>query len=137
MTNPKYDSTYVFTNDFPALLEECPEPSNSEDPLFKTEAAKGTCRVMCFSSKSNVTIPMMAVDEIVKVNMIQESELLGPQIGFLRSQGFLKYTKKNAQNILSERIQEVTVTGEYSTKSDIKQRKIDILINYTRETRSI
>ena len=69
MTNPKYESTFVFTNDFPALLEECPEPPSSEDPLFKTEAAKGTCRVMCFSPKSNVTVPLMAVDEIVKVSI--------------------------------------------------------------------
>lgn len=66
-TNPKYESTFVFTNDFPALLEECPEPEKSEDPLFVTQAAKGTCRVMCFSPKSNITLPLMAVTEIVKV----------------------------------------------------------------------
>ena len=66
-TNPKYESTYVFTNDFPALLEECPDPPKSEDPLFVTEAAKGTCRVMCFSPKSNITLPLMAVVDIVKV----------------------------------------------------------------------
>ena len=66
-TNPKYESTFVFTNDFPALLEECPDPPESEDPLFVTEAAKGTCRVMCFSPKSNITLPLMAVGDIIKV----------------------------------------------------------------------
>ena len=46
-TNPKYDSTFVFQNDFPALLEEVPTPQeNDDDPLFRAGAARGTCRVM-------------------------------------------------------------------------------------------
>ena len=48
-TNPKYDSTFVFQNDFPALLEEVPTPppqENNDDPLFRAGAARGTCRVM-------------------------------------------------------------------------------------------
>ena len=32
---PNYESTYVFENEFPALLENCPEPEESKDPLFK------------------------------------------------------------------------------------------------------
>ena len=69
-TNPKYESTFVFTNDFPALLEDVPSPENSADPLFQAEAAKGTCRVMCFSPKSNITVPLMAKEDLLKV--IQE-----------------------------------------------------------------
>lgn len=65
--NPTYESTFVFTNDFPALLEDVPEPSESDSPLFKSEAAKGTCRVMCFSPKSNVTVPLMSESELVTV----------------------------------------------------------------------
>ena len=57
----------MFTNDFPALLEDCPEPPKTEDPLFVCEAAKGTCKVMCFHPKSNITIPLMAVNDVVKV----------------------------------------------------------------------
>jgi UDPglucose--hexose-1-phosphate uridylyltransferase len=67
-TNPHYESTFVFTNDFPALLEDVPSPPEAkDDPLFRSEAAKGTCRVMCFSPKSNVTVPLMARDDLVKV----------------------------------------------------------------------
>ena len=44
-----------------------PKPEESSDPLFKTDMAKGTCRVMCFSPKSNVTVPIMEIDELVKV----------------------------------------------------------------------
>jgi len=67
--NPQYTSTYVFTNDFPALLTTVPDPKQeeSEDDLFKVQGAQGTCKVMCFSPKSNVTVPQMSVDELVVV----------------------------------------------------------------------
>merc|ERR1712110_127952 len=79
VVNPKYESTFVFTNDFPALLEDVPKPEESSDPLFKTDMAKGTCRVMCFSPKSNVTVPIMEIDELVKVvqEWISQLEELG------------------------------------------------------------
>lgn len=62
--NPDYQSTFVFTNDFPALLEDVPSPPESEDPLFRSAQAKGTCRVMCFHPHTNVTIPLMSTSEI-------------------------------------------------------------------------
>ncbi|CAB3241000.1 unnamed protein product [Arctia plantaginis] len=65
--NPNYKSTYVFPNDFPALLERVPEPAPSDNPLFRSAAAKGHCRVMCFHPDSTMTIPLMTVDEIVAV----------------------------------------------------------------------
>ena len=43
--NPEYTSTYVFPNDFPALLEDGPEPPVSDDPLFQAATAKGNCKV--------------------------------------------------------------------------------------------
>jgi len=64
---PQYESTYIFDNDFPALLEDVPEPPPSDNPLFRSAGAKGTCRVMCFSPKSNVTLPVMTVPEIKAV----------------------------------------------------------------------
>lgn len=62
--NPKYESTFVFTNDFPALLENIPLPPESDDPLFQTTGARGTCRVMCFHPKSNKTLPTMTPKDI-------------------------------------------------------------------------
>lgn len=64
ITNPKYASTFVFTNDFPALLEDVPQPLESNDPLFQITSASGTCRVMCFHPKSNKTLPVMTPKEI-------------------------------------------------------------------------
>ncbi|EDW77418.1 uncharacterized protein Dwil_GK18097 [Drosophila willistoni] len=61
---PKYRSTYVFDNDFPALVEQVPTPPSSDDPLFQVAPARGTCRVMCFHPKSNLTLPTMSAKEI-------------------------------------------------------------------------
>ena len=42
--NPDYESTFVFTNDFPAMLEDCPAPPKEEgeddDGLFRCEEAR-------------------------------------------------------------------------------------------------
>ncbi|XP_055526658.1 probable galactose-1-phosphate uridylyltransferase [Wyeomyia smithii] len=65
--NPIYTSTFVFTNDFPALLEDVPLPPKDDDPLFKTGGARGTCKVMCFHPKSNKTLPLMTPKEIRSV----------------------------------------------------------------------
>lgn len=65
--NPSYETTFVFDNDFPALLEEVPEPEDEGHPLFRCGPARGTCKVMCFSPKSNVTLPLMSQGEIKAV----------------------------------------------------------------------
>ncbi|XP_064618731.1 galactose-1-phosphate uridylyltransferase-like [Lineus longissimus] len=65
--NPNYESTFLFTNDFPALMEGCPEPEPSNNPLFQSAAASGTCQVMCFHPHSDVTLPLMSLPEIKTV----------------------------------------------------------------------
>lgn len=40
---------------------------DSTHSLFKSEAARGVCRVMCFHPKSNVTLPLMSIEEILEV----------------------------------------------------------------------
>ena len=62
--NPDYTSTFVFTNDFAALLPETPSAGVSPQLLFQTKAVAGTCRVICFSPLHNLTIPEMAVQDI-------------------------------------------------------------------------
>lgn len=64
---PQYTSTYVFPNDFPALLEDGPEPSPQQDALFQCRSAKGTCRVMCYHPLSNVYFPTMTIEAIVEI----------------------------------------------------------------------
>lgn len=64
-TNPEYTSTFVFDNDFPALLSAIPDTVAGEgEELFRFEPARGTCRVMCFHPRSDLTIPLMSLEEI-------------------------------------------------------------------------
>ena len=65
--NPRYDSTYVFTNDFAALLPDTPAAEASGHPLLRAESEQGTCRVICFSPRHNLTLPEMTPGEIRRV----------------------------------------------------------------------
>ncbi len=65
--NPDYDSTYVFTNDFASLLPDNEACMDSEDPLFETEWVNGTCRVICFSPRHDLTLAEMDPKKIRRV----------------------------------------------------------------------
>lgn len=65
--NPDYDTTFVFDNDFQALLPDTPSGSvgrPEDNDLLCAKAVKGRCRVVCFSPKLNKTIAEMSVAEI-------------------------------------------------------------------------
>ncbi|XP_067122514.1 galactose-1-phosphate uridylyltransferase-like [Centruroides vittatus] len=80
-SNPDYTSTFLFDNDYPALVEDVPDPQENEHPLFRIESARGKCKVMCFHPRSDVTLPLMTVDEISEVieDWVQQSVELGRQ----------------------------------------------------------
>lgn len=74
--NPSYADTYVFPNDFPALLpphgehgeknrEESWETSGSG--LFQSREVSGECRVICFSPRHDLSLAQMTEEEIVRV----------------------------------------------------------------------
>ncbi len=65
--NPDYTDTFVFTNDFSALLNDTPEGGLHEDDLFQAESDKGICKVICFSPRHDLTVPEMDVPSIRKV----------------------------------------------------------------------
>jgi len=62
--NPSYDATFVFANDFAALLPEAPVPPERDDEFFTTAAAVGECRVICFSPRHDLTLATMAPAEV-------------------------------------------------------------------------
>jgi UDPglucose--hexose-1-phosphate uridylyltransferase len=68
--NPEYSKTYVFTNDFAALLppaESEQEIPSSDSPLLQKRNEDGTCEVLCYSPLHNKTLTNMNLDEIVQV----------------------------------------------------------------------
>ncbi|MBN2450129.1 MAG: UDP-glucose--hexose-1-phosphate uridylyltransferase [Lentisphaeria bacterium] len=67
VANPDYANTYVFENDFRALLDGLPAPSSASAELFRIGAVAGTCRVLCFSPRHDLTLPNMAPADIRRV----------------------------------------------------------------------
>lgn len=65
--NPAYPSTFVFTNDFSALLPDTPVSPESSNPLLQAHSERGSCRVICFSPRHDLTLPEMALPDIRQV----------------------------------------------------------------------
>jgi UDPglucose--hexose-1-phosphate uridylyltransferase len=65
--NPKYTSTFVFENDYAALLADAPPFDVEEAGLLVARSERGRCRVICFSPRHDVTIPRMSLAEIREV----------------------------------------------------------------------
>jgi UDPglucose--hexose-1-phosphate uridylyltransferase len=61
--NPHYDSTFVFTNDFSALLPDTPETPSSQS-FLQLQSIRGTCRVICFSPHHDLSLPQMSIPDI-------------------------------------------------------------------------
>jgi UDPglucose--hexose-1-phosphate uridylyltransferase len=67
-TNPSYSDTYVFGNDFPALLlPDGQGEGKKESPLFKSREVSGECRVICFSPRHDLSLAQMGAGEIARV----------------------------------------------------------------------
>jgi UDPglucose--hexose-1-phosphate uridylyltransferase len=64
--NPRYSSTYVFTNDFAALRPGVAD-ERLDDGLLLAEAQPGTCRVLCFSPRHDLTLTDMGRDGVREV----------------------------------------------------------------------
>jgi UDPglucose--hexose-1-phosphate uridylyltransferase len=76
--NPDYTGTFVFDNDFPALMRESPAPPASDDALFRLAGARGTSRVICFSPHHSLSLPQMclpALEGVVDTWCAQAEEL--------------------------------------------------------------
>ncbi len=76
--NPAYESTFVFTNDFAALLPDVSAIPAGAHPLLRAEGVQGTCRVICFSPRHDLTLAQMEpadIRTVVDVWAAQVSEL--------------------------------------------------------------
>ena len=72
--NPQYAGTYVFTNDFSALLPESPTEQVKSSELLITKAERGICRVVNYSPKHNLTLSEMNEHEIEQVIIVWQEE---------------------------------------------------------------
>lgn len=65
--NPTYRDTYVFENDFRALLDQETKAGAASSILFEQAPVRGTCRVICFSPRHDLTLARMQPAEIEAV----------------------------------------------------------------------
>lgn len=71
--NPKYDSTFVFVNDYSAVKEEQAEYKQEGDPkdlsnlLLRADSVTGKCYVITFSPAHNLTLADLTPAEILPV----------------------------------------------------------------------
>lgn len=72
--NPRYESTYIFPNDYAAVrLDQpiLPQNDSNEDNLksrlLKVQSVRGNCFVICFSPNHNLTIPQMKQSDLVHI----------------------------------------------------------------------
>ena len=76
--NDDYTTTFVFDNDFKALGNTALEKKLNEDDLYLTESADGTCRVICYSPRHDLTLAEMdksQLEKVVELWKTQTSEL--------------------------------------------------------------
>ncbi|MGL9739689.1 galactose-1-phosphate uridylyltransferase [Serratia sp. (in: enterobacteria)] len=76
--NPDYRGTYVFANDFAALMSDTPPAPDSQDPLMRSQSARGVSRVICFSPDHSKTLPELALpalEQVVAAWQVQTAEL--------------------------------------------------------------
>jgi UDPglucose--hexose-1-phosphate uridylyltransferase len=65
--NPAYTGTYIFDNDFAALLPDTPAERYAPDDLLLAESERGTCRVVCFSPRHDLHLALMPQEQIAAV----------------------------------------------------------------------
>ena len=77
--NPDYKHTFVFTNDFSALLPDTPSGSYDEGGLLIAESTRGICRVVCFSPRHDLTLAQIDQESLCRVvdAWVEQYEELG------------------------------------------------------------
>ena len=88
--NPDYKSTYVFTNDFSALLprgsvDGVPPP---DDEFLVAEPESGICRVICYSPRHDLTMARMQPEMVQAIIAAWQDEFIQlgsrPEIGHVQ-----------------------------------------------------
>ncbi len=77
--NPAYSGTFVFNNDFSALMEKNEPTTEPQSELFQNRPASGTCRVICFSDRHDLTLAQMDTHQIQSIitTWIEQTRELG------------------------------------------------------------
>jgi UDPglucose--hexose-1-phosphate uridylyltransferase len=65
--NPAYTGTFVFPNDYSALLPDAPVEKFDRGGLLRAETERGVCRVLCYSPRHDLTLGAMEPEGVRRV----------------------------------------------------------------------
>jgi UDPglucose--hexose-1-phosphate uridylyltransferase len=65
--NPDYKTTFIFDNDYAALVPQVPPGEIDRQQLITAKSERGICRVICFSPRHDLTISNMELDDVTRV----------------------------------------------------------------------
>jgi UDPglucose--hexose-1-phosphate uridylyltransferase len=65
--NPGYQHTFVFDNDYAALLPDTPGGPEDHDSLLRVQGERGTCRVVCFSPRHDQSLGELDQADVARV----------------------------------------------------------------------
>ena len=84
--NPDYAHTFVFVNDFAAVLPDVPEAESDAHSLFRWRSVRGEARVICFSPRHDLTLAEMSTAEIRRVVDLwaEQSRELGERFSWVQ-----------------------------------------------------
>ncbi len=84
--NPDYDSTFVFVNDYSAVLPHVPDMDSRASSLFKLKSVRGEARVICFSPRHDLTLAQMALPDIRRVVELwsEQTQELGDRFSWVQ-----------------------------------------------------
>lgn len=84
--NPEYDQDYVFTNDFASLLPDPEIDEFNHGDLLKSKTVQGTCKVICFTPRHDLTLAEMEQEDIASVISLwqTQTEKLGKQYDWVQ-----------------------------------------------------
>jgi UDPglucose--hexose-1-phosphate uridylyltransferase len=86
--NPQYTSTFVFDNDFSALMKSTQGGSMNEKDLMVAAPERGVCRVACFTPRHDLGIPSLDLSALKVVVETWRAESMS-----LRTLPFVKYVQ--------------------------------------------
>jgi len=87
--NPPYTGTFVFDNDFAALLPDAAEESAAPShPLLTSCPERGLCRVVCFSPRHDLTLPEL--DNLAIENVLAAWRRASADLG---AKGYIRYVQ--------------------------------------------
>lgn len=65
--NPRYDGTFVFENDYAALVDDPASGDVDDEGLLRAQRERGRCRVVCFSPRHDLDMGSMETAQVRRV----------------------------------------------------------------------